>query len=228
MVLADPAGALSGRAHTGSGMEKDLFLQACREGELAMARAMRQIYRDYEPRLRFEASKALADASSVHDAVQECLLKAWKSRATFRGDSELFPWLKTILHRVILDKLHEHPPESPLFTEDGKVRDEVEARLRDFRGATDDPTGESAQRKQAVEEFVRAFAAFAAKYRICAEIFRWLVEDGLKPAQIAERLGKSDAAARQQLSDCRARLRRYLPERPARRAARTAGKPDAD
>jgi RNA polymerase sigma factor (sigma-70 family) len=209
-------------------MEKELFVQACRDRGQAMERAMRLMYRDYEPALRYEASKAFADAPTVHDAVQECLFKAWHSCATFRGESELFPWLKAILRRVILDKVRQRREESPLFTEDGEVQPEVEARLREFLGAAHDPTGDAVQRRQETELFVRAYARFAAKYPLCAKILLWVAEDGLKPGQIASLLAKSDAAMRQQLSDCRERLRSFLPDRPRRRAPKAGGAPDED
>jgi RNA polymerase sigma-70 factor, ECF subfamily len=64
------------------------------------------------------------DADLAADAVQEALLKAWRRRAEFRGESELDTWIHRIALNAAIDLMRRRRPQ--MFVE---VSEEVVANL---------------------------------------------------------------------------------------------------
>src|ERR1700722_9481846 len=57
----------------------------------------------------YRMTGSLAEAE---DAVQETLLRAWKSRESFQGRSSILTWLRSIATRACLDALEHHSSRS--------------------------------------------------------------------------------------------------------------------
>src|SRR5215469_2193060 len=105
-------------------------MSACREGGAAIERALRQLDRSYFGVLFRESVRGLGDPESARDLVQETFIKVWMRCATFQGDSELLPWIRSILRHGLLDRLRKGGREVALESPDG-VESEVERRIAD-------------------------------------------------------------------------------------------------
>jgi RNA polymerase sigma-70 factor, ECF subfamily len=64
------------------------------------------------------------DAELAADAVQEALLKAWRRRADFRGDSDLDTWIHRIALNAAIDLVRQRKPQLQI-----QVYEEVVANL---------------------------------------------------------------------------------------------------
>lgn len=69
--------------------------------------------RSIEPVLRGFAFRAVRRQDLVDDLVQETLLAAWQSRASFQGRSSLRTWMVGILSRKIVDHYRRNRRETP-------------------------------------------------------------------------------------------------------------------
>lgn len=193
-------------------MDKTGFIQACREGGPLIEQALRALHRDYSRALLREAWLALRDEGRAQDLLQDTLLKAWRRCSGFRGDSELYPWLKTMLRRGAIDRLRSQHLETALEDGDGRPLAEVEAALRETQPAWLDEPASLAEQRQREATYRRCAQRFAAEQPQAAEVIRWLVEDELAPAQIAELLQRTPGATREYISQCRKKARLYFDE----------------
>ena len=73
------------------------------------------------------------DTNIAEDLVQETFIKVWQRCATFRGESELVPWVRSILRHAILDHLRGRTKEVAMEDETGTVR-EVELMIAEANG----------------------------------------------------------------------------------------------
>lgn len=191
----------------GDALQKTDFMRACRDGGEALAQALRDMLRDYGAALRRDAWRSLGDAAAAADLVQQTLIKAWQACASFRGESEIYPWLKTILRRGALDLLGQRRDE-PLHDAGGALRTDVEAALQRLRPAP--PPDTLLMRRQHADCWQRCAERFEREQPQAAAVLRWVVEDGLGAAEIADLLGRSPGATREFISQCRKKARHYF------------------
>ncbi len=189
-------------------MQKQAFIAACREGGPAIELAFRSVVRDYSGALLREGWLALRDADLARDLLQETLLKVWRACASFRGDSELYPWLAGILRRAAIDRLRRQRPEVAIDDLAGGAEGLLAAG-NGIDQASANPQHQ-AETQQSREVFARCAERFSAEQPQAAEVIRWIVEDGLAPADIAALIGRSPGATREYLSQCRKKARHYF------------------
>lgn len=186
-------------------MQRGDFMQACGEGGTAMADAMRAVLAAYGGALQREAQACIGPADEARDLVQAVLIKAWQRCAGFRGESELFPWLKSMLRHAAIDLLRRRRPEEPLEDDAGQLRPAVEAALG--IGDAVETQALAAEREACFRDCA---ARFAREQPQAAQVVRWIAEDGLTPAEIAPLLGRSAGATREYVSQCRKKARHYF------------------
>lgn len=104
-------------------MDKTLFMRACREGGAAIESALRELDRRFFAVLYRDGLRALRDPDSAHDLVQDTFIKVWRRCATFRGDSELLPWIKSILRHAAIERLRQPKHEDPMEDHQGMTAD---------------------------------------------------------------------------------------------------------
>ena len=63
--------------------------------------------------------------------VQETFIKVWLRCATFRGQSELLPWIRAILRNGLLDRVRRAHPEVP-FDADDELTEEAGRRVAEL------------------------------------------------------------------------------------------------
>ena len=192
-------------------MEKAVFIDACREGGERIESALRSLDRAYFGVLHRDCLRALRDADAARDLVQETFIKVWQRCATFRGESELLPWIRSICRRAILDRLRQPQREVPLEHETGMTGD-VLTRVAELSAEQVPPAEDSLKRRQLAECFLRCWEKFMEASPEHALVISWIAEDGMTHEQIASLLGRTPGATREFISQCRKRARVYLAE----------------
>ena len=190
-------------------------MRACREGGGAIEGALRSLDRSSFAILFRDCHRAVRDADTAHDLVQETFIKVWQRCATFRGDSELLPWMRSILRHTILDHLRGREREVPMEDEEGMTR-EVEKTITETARDPEDPV----RRAELDACFARCWKTFEEAAPAHAAALAWIVEDGLSHEQIGEMLGRTPGATREFISQCRKKARLHLADWYALASAR--------
>jgi len=185
-------------------------MRACRDGGEAIEAALLALDRSCFAALYRECHRAVHDDESARDLVQETFIKVWRRCATFRGDSELLPWVRSILRHTIVDRSRRQEPEVPI-EEEGAMSREVERRLAAL-SASAVPAQDDMQRRELQACFERGWRRFESAAPAHAAVMTWIVEDGLTNEQIAALLGRTPGATREFISQCRKRARLHLAE----------------
>jgi RNA polymerase sigma-70 factor (ECF subfamily) len=186
-------------------------MRACREGGVAIEQALRLLDRSYFAPLFRESMRGLRDTEQARDLVQDTFIKVWMRCATFKGDSELLPWIKTILRHGLLDRLRQPEREVALDGE-GERTAEMEQRIAELSAHSVPRPDDEAGRAQLDACFRRCWQRFEAAAPSHALVMAWIVEDGLTHEEIAALLGRTPGATREFVSQCRKRARVHLAE----------------
>ncbi|WP_395700378.1 RNA polymerase sigma factor [Aquabacterium sp.] len=189
-------------------MDRAHFITACRRGGQPLADALRVLQRDYGRALLAEAHAALGELAAAQDLLQDTLIKAWQRCAQYRGDAELYPWLKSVLRHGALDQLRRRHDEQPVSDAQGRIAAEVEQALQRERA---NPGPEQQSQARQLEAVYRACQArFQREQPAAACVVRWIAEDGLTPDELSRLLQRSPGATREYLSQCRKKARVYF------------------
>lgn len=186
-------------------------MRACREGGDAIEQALRALDRTFFAPLFRDCVRVLRDTEAARDLVQETFIKVWRRCATFRGQSELLPWIKSILRHATLDRLRSAHREVPLEA-DGGVSEETEQRIAELSAQHIPTPDDETRRRQLAECFTRCWQRFESAAPEHAAVMTWIVEDGLSNEDISELLGRTPGATREFISQCRKRARRHFAE----------------
>lgn len=187
-------------------MDRQAFIQACRDGGAALERALRELDRAFSARLLRECAQSVRDRDIAADLVQETLIKVWRHCASFRGESELLPWIRVILRRTVLDRLRKGQHEVTLDDDALAAASDAAAYANGAHTQTD--MAVRATQSQAVFEICwQRFQASAPEH---ATVMGWIVEDGMTNTEVAALLGRTPGATREFISQCRKRARVHL------------------
>ena len=186
-------------------------MRACREGGAAIERALRLLDRSYFALLFRESLRGLGEHESARDLVQDTFIKVWLRCATFQGDSELLPWIKSILRHGLLDRLRQSTSEIALDAAEDQGG-ETQRRIAELSEEIIPRPDSEAARAQLDDCFKRCWRCFEAASPSHALVMAWIVEDGLTHEQIGELLGRTPGATREFISQCRKRARLHLAE----------------
>ena len=192
-------------------MDRYVFMRACREGGAAIERALQLLDRSYFAILFRESVRGLGDPESARDLVQDTFIKVWLRCATFQGDSELLPWIKSILRHGLLDRLRKSTSEVALDTAEDQAGD-TQLRIAELSAELIPRPDSEAARAQLDDCFKRCWRRFETASPSHALVMTWIVEDGLTHEQIGELLGRTPGATREFISQCRKRARLHLAE----------------
>jgi len=202
---------LEGRVAAGCTLDKAIFMNACREGGRHIEGALRSLDRAYFGLLHRDCLRAVRDADAARDLVQETFIKVWQRCATFRGESELLPWIRSICRRVILDRLRQPQREVPLELEAGMTA-ETQERVQELSTERVPAAETAVKQRELAACFERCWEKFMESSPEHALVISWIAEDNLTHEQIAALLGRSPGATREFISQCRKRARSYLAE----------------
>jgi RNA polymerase sigma factor (sigma-70 family) len=190
-------------------LDRNAFIRACREGGAAIEQALRELDRSFFAKLYRGGLQTLHDADAARDLVQDTFIKVWQRCATFRGDSELLPWIKVILRHGAIERLRQRNLEVPLEDNLGLTSEAAQGIVNLSLESNDTPELAAQQRERA-ELFRSGWSRFHKQDPLHASVMAWIVEDGLSNDDIAQLLDRSPGATREFISQCRKRARLYL------------------
>ena len=190
-------------------MDKTVFMRACRDGGTAIEQALRELDRGFFAILYKDAMRTLRDADATRDLVQDTFIKVWRRCATFRGDSDLLPWIKVILRHGAIERLRQTVREVSMEDHEGLTAD-ASQRIYELSVESNPTPEEWARRSEHEAQFRSGWQRFQEEDPLHAGVMSWIVEDGLSNDDIAELLNRSPGATREFISQCRKRARRYL------------------
>lgn len=174
--------------------------------------------------LHVHCYRMLASFEEAEDAVQETLLRAWRSRDSFEG-SLLRAWLYKIATNVCLDMLRRSSRRLATmhnFSEVPWLQPYPDALLDEVAPSDDQPDAVIVERETIELAFLAAMQVLPPRQRaalIARDVLGW-------PAiETASLLETSVAAANSALQRARATMQEHL---PARRSEWTAGEPTAE
>jgi RNA polymerase sigma factor (sigma-70 family) len=192
-------------------LDKKFFMEACREGGQRIDGALRLLDRSYFAVLYRDSVRAIGDRDVARDLVQDTFIKVWQRCATFRGESELLPWVRSVLRRVILDRLRQPQREVPLEDQAGLTTAVIE-KVAAMSGEQVPVPEDALKQEQLGQVFQRCWNRFAQACPEHALVISWIAEDGLTHEEIAALLERTPGATREFISQCRKRARTYLAE----------------
>lgn len=174
--------------------------------------------------LHVHCYRMLASFDEAEDAVQETLLRAWKSRDSFEGE-HLRAWLYKIATNVCLDQLRRTSRRLTTvssFAEVPWLQPYPDGLLDEIAPATEEPDAVVVDRETIELAFLAALQVLPPRQRaafVARDVLGW-------PAnECAALLGTSVAAANSALQRARTTMRAHVPER---RADWTAGETSAE
>jgi RNA polymerase sigma-70 factor (TIGR02960 family) len=175
--------------------------------------------------LHVHCYRMLASFDEAEDAVQETLLRAWRSRDSFNGSSMFRAWLYRIATNVCLDMIRRNSrrlTSMHSFAEVPWLQPYPDAMLDEAAPSHEGPDAVVVERETIELAFLAALQVLPPRQRaalIARDVLGW-------PAiETATLLETSVAAANSALQRARATMQEHL---PARRADWSAGEPSAE
>ena len=185
-----------------SSLSDEALLQSQGSAEDA---AFEELARRFEARLFYFALRTLRNEDAARDAVQETLLRAWRSRQSFRRGSRLSTWLFAIELNWCRDLLRKRSRERSM--EDPATA--LAAEQSRFRREDADPA-EEAEKKELSALLVEALESLPPMQE---SLLKLRASQDLDFEKAAKKLGISPDAARAAASRAYKKLRRWFLKR---------------
>ncbi len=170
--------------------------------------------------LHVHCYRMLASFDEAEDAVQETLLRAWRSRDSFDGGSQFRAWLYRIATNVCLDMLRRRsrrPTTMQSFADVPWLQPYPDRLLDEIAPSDDEPHAVVVERETIELAFLAALQLLPPRQR-AALLVRDLL--GWPASETASLLETSVAAANSALQRARSTMQQHLPERRADWSAR--------
>lgn len=161
----------------------------------ARRRELSALYRSHSRKVAGYFRRCGVPEATADELLQETFVNALRGLAQFQGQSKLSTWMWTIARHVLLGWVRSHPrtAEDEPEVDPDSLTVEVDAHQKD------------------VDDCVRrAFAAFSQAHPERAQVVYLAAVEGWTRAELAEFLGRSEHAATEYLSQCKARLRPFI------------------
>ena len=219
-------------ALSSTGASEQALLTAARGGDQD---AFGRLVEPYRRELHAHCYRMLGSVYDAEDALQECLLRAWKALAKFEGRSALRSWLYTIATNTCLNQIAKRPkrvlpvdygpPADPHEQPGTPVVETVwiEPYPDEMLGIEDGQAAPEAsyEQREAVElAFVAALQHLPPNQR-AALILREVL--GFSAKEVAEQLDTSVASINSALQRARAAIDERVPEQSQQETLRSLG-----
>ncbi len=161
--------------------------------------------------LHVHCYRMLASFDEAEDAVQETLLRAWRARDRFEGDTLVRAWLYRIATNVCLDAIRARSrrvAELRSYAEVGWLQPYPDRLLDQIAPPEDEPDAVVVRRETIELAFLAALQVLPPRQR-AALVLRDVL--GLPAAETAAMLDTSVAAANSALQRARAAMQEHLP-----------------
>jgi RNA polymerase sigma-70 factor, ECF subfamily len=166
-------------------------------------RAVDEFFNAGAPRLAgFVARRSGLDFATLEDIVQNTMIKAVRSLASYRGDAALFTWLTEICRRELADAHRtaaRRPGHDSLDAPEDPLNETLQLRVPEHREPTAEVDAELHR-----DAVIRALSALPERYALALEA---KYGDGLSVDDVARLLGLSPTAAQSLLARAREAFR---------------------
>lgn len=174
------------------------------ENDLA---AFEQLVERYQGKMVGYAARMLGDADEAEDVAQEVFIKAYRSLASFRGDSAFSTWIYRIATNLCIDRIRKRKRRpQQAYSLDEPVDKEEERGVREIPDASGEPN-HNVEREELREHVRQVMAGMPEKMRtvlVLCDI------QGLSYEQIAKILKCPIGTVKSRLFHARADLGRRL------------------
>ncbi len=161
------------------------LIEACLEND---RKAQKALYYKYKDAMYTLAYRVLGNFDDANDALQDGFIQVFNKLETFRGDSSLGAWIKTIIVRAAYRKLNPRMDFEEIYLIENTELFEWDDNL----------TG---------EELERAILNLSPGYRL---VFTLIEIEGYKHDEVANMLGISTGTSKSQLHHARKKLQQEL------------------
>lgn len=186
--------------------DRDLVRRA-REGDQD---AFRVLVERHQARAYRLAVRVLRDEEAARDAVQEALLKAYRSLSRFEGRSSFYTWLYRLVMNQCLDMKRADRSARQVEWDDGEALDRAAAELPapEVAGVAFEPAAERmrGELRGALGEAVASLPEAARRILLLREV------DGLSYAELAKTLGIPKGTVMSRLHYARRKMQEFLRE----------------
>lgn len=162
----------------------------------ALQRELEAMYGSHFGKLTGYFRRSGLPEAVAHELAQDSFISALRGLAQFQGHSKLSTWLWSIARNELLMHLRS-APRSEADVDPDTDPDSL-------------TTSEPAHLTETRDCVRRAFEAFTRDHPERAQVVYLAMVEGWTRAELAEFLGRSEHAATEYLSQCKARLRPYL------------------
>lgn len=168
------------------GMTEADLIKACLDNDRM---AQKALYDKYKKAMYTLAYRVTGDFESANDVLQDAFLKVFKGLSSFRGESTLGAWIKTIVIRTAYSKIRKN---KMFFESIDNVNPESLVDWGDFLQA---------------EYLEKAILSLPDGYR---SVFVFIEVEGYSHKEVAEMMGISVGTSKSQLFYAKRKLREKL------------------
>lgn len=185
-------------------MTEEEIIRLIRAGGKAMDTGVKALYQSAaQPMLRFFVFKGVA-GDDAKDILQETFVKIVRSAASFSGDGAAKAWIWQIARNCLTD--HQRKQGS-LANHETAVNDEQWQSLEE---TTPDPTALSCGTVESVDECVSSGVDKFNRAEPERAMVLMLQVDGLSIDEIGLRIGRTMAATKEYLSQCKKKIQPFI------------------
>ena len=172
-------------------------LQLIRQGGSARAKGIATLYRSYAPAMKHFFINRGATQASAEDLAQEVFIQVIRKIDDYRGDGALSAWLWSIARNCAISEHRKANSRPPSANDEADDFDQLPAQSQSSNDALNDCV------RQAFHSFAKTHSDRAHTLSLHA-FHGWNIED------VATFLGRTRAATREYLSQCRKKLSPFL------------------
>lgn len=185
------------------------FLSAIQQGGQVLELAVARLYRSEYARLVRLATKKTWDKTQAEQIVQEAFMKLLAHRDQYRGEVAPAGYVTGIVRNLTFDHVRRqiNTRESSWDGDEDDEANDPKDTYMDKDALTPDDAVFSSQLADCIQRHLLRLNGGGADFM---QVFSLVFEQELKPAELAQVLGRSPGATRQLIYACRQKLRDLL------------------
>jgi RNA polymerase sigma factor (sigma-70 family) len=191
-------------------LDDERCLAALRQGGSAAERGVRVLYRRYGTACRERLARGLGVTwQETEDLVQEAFVRLWQALATLRG-AALGAWLCKTAWNLAIDQWWRGRKDVKTQPLEAEIEPAWVDRESGLLGWQPEDPAQAVLREEPRARVGRAFRDYCRRHPDCCQSLRWILVEGGGHRELSARLGRTEGAAREWVSQCRKKWRAEL------------------